>query len=273
MSEKQFCVIGNPIAHSRSPDIHQLFAQQFGHSLSYTRQLATMDTFASTVTGLFRNGLAGANVTVPFKLAAFELASSHSAAALSAQAVNTLIPQADGSLLGANTDGLGLIHDLLRQNCTLKGKRLLLLGAGGAARGVIHNLLEQQPEVIWIYNRTTSKAQQLAQQDERLQAVEAWSDVAAVDGIINATSASLSGQVVPIPEPLLANLEFGYDMMYGTEPTAFMQWLQSRSNAFISDGLGMLVGQAAESYRLWWHSELPSIEPVVTEIRRRLAER
>lgn len=269
---REFCVLGNPIAHSRSPQIHELFAQQFEHNLCYRRQLATVDRFSRVVAGLFRQGLAGANVTVPFKVQAYQLVTRTTAEASFARAVNTLIPQRDGGLLGANTDGKGLLYDLKRQGVDLSGCKVLLIGAGGAARGVLKNLLDAKPEGIWIYNRTTANARALSELSTGVHCVESWSSLAAVDVVINATSASLFGQLPDVPERMYRHAEFIYDMFYGAELTGFLKHVQQVSDARCSDGLGMLVGQAAESYRLWWGSELPRIEPVIRVLRQQLVE-
>ena len=268
---KRFCVFGNPIRHSRSPQIHQLFAQQYGHSLDYQRHLASPYGFNTAVAGEFRQGLAGANVTVPFKVAAWQLATRLSSDAMASGAVNTLIPQSDGGLLGANTDGLGLLHDLTRQGIELSGKRLLLLGAGGAARGVLKNLVDARPEVIWIANRTTSKAASLAARHDSVYAVNSWRDVSQPDVIINATSASLNGPLPEVPSAAFSSASVIYDMMYSQDLTPFLRQAKQCSDGILSDGLGMLVGQAAESYALWWQCKRPEMAAVITALRATLA--
>lgn len=270
---KQFCVFGNPIGHSLSPAIHELFAQQLNHSIQYQRRLCALYAFEKSVSQAFRQGLAGANVTVPFKVHAFQLATKLTPAAEKSEAVNTLIPLPHGGLLGANTDGFGLIHDLLRQRIDLAGSRILVLGAGGAARGVLQNLVEAKPEKIWLANRTQSKAQQLAAAFQNTHAVTDWQHVTEIDVMINATSASLSGGIPELPESIFASAQLIYDMMYGPTTTAFLSHASRYSDAKLSDGLGMLVGQAAESYRLWWDCERPLITPVITAVREALASR
>lgn len=267
---KHFCVFGNPIAHSYSPFIHELFARQFGHAICYQRQLANEYNFEATVARRFRQNLSGANVTLPFKQRAFSLATRITAEARDAGAVNTLIPTATHGLLGANTDGLGLLYDLKRLNIDLLGKRVLLIGAGGAARGVLSNLLDEKPEVLWLYNRSQAKADALAAGRERVRVVSNWQELTGVELVINATSASLNGQLPAVPDNLLAASAVVYDMMYAATPTPFIRHVQSIADPACYDGLGMLVGQAAESYRLWWNCELPQIDPVIQQVRRAL---
>ena len=202
----RYGVFGNPIGHSKSPLIHRLFAEQSGELLSYEALLAPLEDFPGYAREFFASGL-GANVTVPFKEQAFALADSLSARAQRAGAVNTLKKLADGSLLGDNTDGAGLVRDLtVNAAVSLKGKRILLLGAGGAVRGVLEPLLAEQPAALVIANRTVAKAEQLAREFADLGPVVAsgydWND-APVDLIINGTSASLAGDVPPIPPSLI----------------------------------------------------------------------
>lgn len=268
---KRFCVFGNPIQHSFSPTIHELFAQQLNHAIRYERRLSALYTFEKAVSQEFRRGLAGANVTVPFKVRACRLATKLTAEAEKSAAVNTLIPLANGGLLGANTDGFGLIHDLLRQHITLQGCRILVLGAGGAARGVLQNLVDEKPERIWLSNRTPSKAQQLAAAFEQIHVVSDWQQVNGVDVIINATSASLSASIPVVPASIFDSAQVIYDMVYGPTQTAFLRHASAFTDAKLSDGLGMLVGQAAESYRLWWDCDRPQIAPVIKTMREVLA--
>lgn len=264
---RRFFVMGNPIAHSRSPEIHQLFAEQFGHPIEYSQCLVSPHGFARAVATQFNDGLAGANVTVPFKQQAWRLATQLTLEAQQSGAVNTLMPLPHGGLLGANTDGAGLLSDIRRQGVNLTGRRLLVLGAGGATRGVLQNLIDAQPEAIWIANRTVTKARELAATNLCVHAVERWQDVSSVDVVINATSASLSGQLPDVPKRLLGTANFVYDMVYGNTATPFLAHCATLSQAQLSDGLGMLVGQAAESYRLWWQCELPQIAPVIAQLR------
>ena len=271
----QYVVFGNPIGHSKSPLIHRLFAEQTGQALEYTTSLAPLDDFTAFAQTFFQHGR-GANVTVPFKEQAYRLADTLTERAQRAGAVNTLIRQADGSLRGDNTDGAGLVRDLtVNHGVTLKGKRILVLGAGGAVRGALEPLLAEQPEVIVIANRTVEKAEQLAKEFSDLGPVFAsgfdWLEEP-VDIIINATSASLSGELPPILPSLIQPGEtFCYDMMYSNEPTAFCRWATEHQAGQSVDGLGMLVEQAAEAF-YQWRGVRPESAPVLAELRRLLAE-
>lgn len=269
-----YVVFGNPIGHSKSPLIHRLFAGQTGQQLDYQTALAPLDDFPAFAQAFFQGGR-GANVTVPFKEQAFALADSLTERGRRAGAVNTLARLEDGTLLGDNTDGAGLVRDLT-VNCglSLRGKRILLLGAGGAVRGVLEPLLAEQPEVLVIANRTVEKAELLAREFADLGPVSAsgfdWLEEA-VDVIINATSASLSGELPPIAPSLIApGKTFCYDMMYGKELTAFNRWAIEHGAVQAVDGLGMLVEQAAEAFLLW-RGVRPDSAPVLAEMRRQLA--
>lgn len=271
-----FAVIGNPIAHSKSPEIHQHFAQQLGINLRYEPVLSPLDGFATTVDGLREQGLKGCNVTVPFKLDAYAYATELSQRARWAGAVNTL--KFDGQkVLGENTDGVGLVQDIVRnQNTAFAGKRVLLMGAGGAARGVLQPILQQQPASIVVRNRSLDKAQvwldtvlNTADSAEVLGScklrVAQWSDADGheydghgneydneYDIVINATSSGLSDGFTPPAGVVFAPKALAYDMMYG-KPTAFAAWAQAgeSSNVRYADGWGMLVEQAAESFYIW----------------------
>jgi shikimate dehydrogenase len=270
----RYGVFGNPIGHSKSPLIHRLFAAQTGEQLSYETLLAPLDDFAGFARRFFVEGK-GANVTVPFKEQAFQLADSLSARARRAGAVNTLKKLDDGSLLGDNTDGAGLVRDLtVNAGFALRGKRILLLGAGGAVRGVLEPFLAEQPATLVIANRTVQKAEQLAREFADLGPVVAcgfdWID-ASVDLIVNGTSASLAGELPPIAAGLIApGHTLCYDMMYGKEPTAFNRWAAEQGAAGTLDGLGMLVEQAAEAFFLW-RGVRPDSAQVLAELRRQLA--
>jgi len=255
MSDK-YAVFGNPIAHSKSPDIHAQFAQQTAQDIQYTRELAPIDGFAQAVQGFVAAGGKGANVTVPFKLEAYELATTLSKRARQAGAVNTLIFAQDGSITGDNTDGVGMVRDITDNHAwAIKDKTVLVLGAGGAVRGVLGPLLEQQPHRVYVANRTVEKAKQLAQAFSREGEIQgvAFDEIPhqTFDIIINGTSASLAGEVPPIPKEVLGEQTRCYDMMYSKEPTAFLQWATQQGCTHMADGLGMLVEQAAESFRLW----------------------
>jgi shikimate dehydrogenase len=248
----RYCVIGNPVAHSKSPLIHAAFAAQTGQDLSYDRELAPLDGFDAHVHGLIAAGVRGVNVTVPFKLDAARLATRLSARAEAAGAVNTL-SFIDGAIIGDNTDGPGLVADIVRNaGVNLQGARVLLLGAGGAARGVVLPLLEAGAASIVVANRTRATADALVATfaDPRVMACE-YADIAAVfDVVVNATSASLAGALPPVPAQAFSATTLALDMMYAAEPTPFMDFAASHG-AQVRDGLGMLVEQAAEAFLVW----------------------
>jgi shikimate dehydrogenase len=270
----RYCVFGNPIGHSKSPLIHRLFAEQTGQAMSYEALLAPLDDFAGFARGFFAEGLGG-NVTVPFKEQAFQLADQLSARAQRAGAVNTLKRLADGRLLGDNTDGAGLLRDLVvNAGFSLAGKRILLLGAGGAVRGVLEPFLGERPKALVVANRSVEKAEALAAEFADLGPIMAsgfdWLE-APVDLIVNGTSASLSGEVPPIAASLIEpGHTLCYDMMYSRQPTAFCQWAVEHGARAALDGLGMLVEQAAEAFLLW-RGVRPDSAPVLAELRRQLA--
>ncbi|UXI01260.1 shikimate dehydrogenase [Photobacterium sp. TY1-4] len=271
----KYVVFGNPIAQSKSPLIHTLFARQTAQKMSYEARLAPLDGFVAALDTFFAEGGRGCNVTVPFKEQAFDYVDQLTERARLAGAVNTLKKLDDGLVLGDNTDGEGLVQDLLQHQVALKGKRVLLVGAGGAARGVVLPLLAQQPSSIKIANRTLAKAEAL------VDAFAAHGPVDAIaldklageqyDVIINSTSASLSGQLPGIPESLIQPMTVCYDMVYGCEPTAFNQWAQQLGAKVVLDGLGMLVGQAAESFMVW-RGLRPGAKQVQRELRRLMQE-
>lgn len=270
----QYVVFGNPIGHSKSPAIHKLFAEQTGEQLEYGALLAPLEDFANCALGFFKEGR-GANVTVPFKEDAFRLCDVLTDRARRAGAVNMLTRLDNGGLRGDNTDGLGLVRDLLGNvGITLTGKRILLLGAGGAVRGVIESLLEQQPSSLIIANRTVDKAEQLAQIFAELGPVAAsgfdWLEES-VDIIINATSASLAGELPPISSSLIEpGKTVCYDMMYGKEPTPFCCWATEHGAALSVDGFGMLVEQAAVAFTYWRGVEVDT-KPVLRQLRAKIA--
>lgn len=270
----RYAVIGNPIEHSKSPLIHQAFAEQTAQDIDYCRVLAPLDAFPETVQTLLDSGFKGANVTVPFKLEAFNLANQLTERAHDAGAANTLIFTSD-DIIGDNTDGIGLVRDI-QQNLNLgfRAKRVLLIGAGGAAEGVLHPILEQQPQLLVIANRTLDKALSMVkkveeQGDFRLVSVNAhaFEDLhgQAFDIVINATSTGLSDSQLPLPSDVFAVGALAYDMMYGRE-TPFMAFARSHGAAHVADGLGMLVEQAAESFYLW-RKLRPQTAPVIAQFR------
>jgi shikimate dehydrogenase len=265
----RYAVIGNPVAHSKSPEIHARFAQQTGERISYERLPAPLDRFEETVHAFMAAGGRGANVTVPFKLQAHALATELTVRAQAAGAVNTLRFSGD-IILGDNTDGVGLVTDIVHNaGVALHGKRLLLLGAGGAARGVLLPLLEQQPAELVIANRTLDKATLLAQEFSAPHGVLWACGYDAVDGaydvIINATSASLADALPPLEGAVFAPGALAYDMMYGRDATPFMRFAAGHGAA-VRDGLGMLVEQAAESFCVW-RGVRPDSGPVHAALR------
>lgn len=261
---KRFAVFGNPIAHSKSPQIHTAFAAQRELSLSYERIAAPLDDFAGSVTDFFQHEGVGANVTVPFKEQAFSLCATLTARAQQAGAVNTLW-QEDGRLCGDNTDGAGLVTDICHNlGWRLTDRRILVLGAGGAVRGVLGPLLAASPASLHVANRTRDKAQTLAALFTGQGPVTAGGldDLhGEFDVIINATSASLAGASLALPATLVHRGSQCYDMMYGNEPTPFLRWAMARGAA-TADGRGMLVEQAAEAF-LIWHGWRPATAAVI----------
>ncbi len=267
----RYAVFGNPIAHSKSPQIHTLFAKQTKQSLVYTAELAEVGQFEPAVKNFIANGGKGLNVTVPFKQDAWSCAAEHSARARRAGAVNTLMLQTDGSLFGDTTDGTGLMRDLMQNHgVTIKGKDILLIGAGGAVRGVLEALLEQQPSSLLIANRTKHKAVQLADDFADLGQITGCGldeiKKARFDIIINGTSASLQGDLPPIPETIFNDDSCSYDMMYAAQATPFMRWSSANGAGQVFDGLGMLVEQAAESFFIW-RDVRPETVPVIKQLR------
>lgn len=269
----QYAVIGNPIEHSKSPQIHSLFAKQTQQSLQYTKLLAPLDHFKNTVLTFQTQGGKGCNVTVPFKQEAWALVSTRTPEAERAGAVNTLAFRADGSIIGHNTDGIGLIRDITQnQNITLTHKRILVLGAGGAVRGILQPFLAQKPSEIVIANRTLANAQELVTLFADLGQLTAcnFTEVQGTfDLIINGTAASLQGELPPISSSCIKTSTLCYDMMYGAKPTVFMQWAKAQGCEHISDGLGMLVEQAAEAF-LFWRDILPETKTVLAQLRAEL---
>ncbi|HJW56664.1 MAG TPA: shikimate dehydrogenase [Burkholderiaceae bacterium] len=249
----RYAVIGNPVEHSKSPEIHTYFAVQAGQNIVYERLLAPLDGFVDSVQSFVRDGGRGVNVTVPFKLQAHAFATVLTERAQAAGAVNTL--KFDGDIiLGDNTDGVGLVVDIIRNaGRVLTGKRILLIGAGGAARGVVLPLLEQAPAELVVINRTISKAVELAYRFADKGCIVAGDAKAlqrSFDIIINATSSSLVEEMPPLDSAVFAESSLAYDMMYAKEPTVFLRFASERG-ATIRDGLGMLVEQAAESFFVW----------------------
>ena len=258
----RYAVIGNPIKHSKSPEIHARFAEQTGQALVYERIEGSLGAFEGDVRTFFSlPSNKGLNVTVPFKERAFAMCDELSARAKIAEAVNTLYMH-DGKLIGDNTDGCGLVTDIQQNyNVLLKSKSILLLGAGGASKGVLLPVLQAQPKLLVLANRTFSKAEALvgrySQRDEirececTLLAKDFGSLDSAFDVVINGTSASLSGELPKISPEIFSKATHVYDMMYGNEETVFNRWAKDNGAGHTMDGLGMLVEQAAEAFRVW----------------------
>lgn len=274
----RYAVFGNPIDHSQSPFIHRQFASLTQENLTYEAILAPIGDFEATLASFWGRGGKGANVTVPFKEQAFALCDSLSPEATLAGAVNTLTLLDDGSIRGDNTDGLGLVADLIVQLGSLQNKRVLLIGAGGAARGCILPLLKTGIDQLIITNRTQSKSQMLVDIFSRveggsyrdnLQTMPMLELSGEFDLVINSTSSSLTGELPPLPESIIDCNTTCYDMMYGSRLTAFNQWALQQGAAKVVDGLGMLVGQAAKSFALWRGIE-PDISLVLKLLREKL---
>jgi shikimate dehydrogenase len=275
----RYAVIGNPVAHSRSPAIHAMFAAQAGHAIVYDRLLAPLDGFVAAVDAFRADGGRGLNVTLPFKSEAFAHAGRHTPRAKVAGAVNTLI--LDGPVvMGDNTDGAGLVLDIeSRIGLSLAGARVLLLGAGGAARGVVLPLIEAGVSSLAIANRSVERAQamraelvsRLCPKNGALLSVSGLDEVGqGFDVIVNATSAGLSGEAPALPAGAWRGVRLGLDMVYAARPTAFMTAACEAGCERIEDGLGMLVGQAAESFLLW-RGVRPEVAPVYAALRAQLA--
>ncbi|MBS3804404.1 MAG: shikimate dehydrogenase [Oleiphilaceae bacterium] len=268
-----YAVIGNPISHSKSPWIHSQFAQQTGEAVEYTAIQAPLAHFSETVTDFFARGGKGLNVTLPFKEQAWQMARQRTDRAEKAGAANTLFMNSEGSLTADNTDGAGLVTDLVKnKGYALSGKRVLVLGAGGAVRGVLAPLLAAQPAALVIANRTPAKAEALASlfaPDAGITELSGCGFDATggeFDLIINGTSASLQGDLPPLPPSLVGARTLGYDMMYSQDLTPFNRWLMDQGGLEGMDGLGMLVEQAAESFFLW-RGVLPDTGAVIAALR------
>jgi shikimate dehydrogenase len=268
MAPDHYAVIGNPIAHSKSPDIHALFAGQTEQEIQYRHLLSPLDEFEKTVRQFAAGGGKGLNVTVPFKTQAFDLATSLTPRAKAAGAVNTLKFEND-TIIGDNTDGKGLIVDIIHNaGYPIQGKRVLLLGAGGAARGVILPLLEQKPARFVIANRTLSNAQELADYFSDAGKIEVFgfTDISdEFDIVINATSTGLDDAMVPISSKVFASSSLALDMVYGDNLTPFLRFA-AEHGAITRDGFGMLVEQAAESFFVW-RGVHPDTKPIFSALR------
>lgn len=266
---ERYAVMGNPVSHSKSPRIHQEFGRQLGIKLEYTAIQVDPGGFVQAVGNFRAEGGKGLNITVPFKLDAFRLADRLSERARLAGAVNTLKFE-DDSLFGDNTDGIGLVRDLTKNlGAPLAGKRVLIVGAGGAVHGVLAPMLEEKPAAVVVANRTASRARELIDEFGNTPGLSA-SGFDALEGtydiVINGTSASLRGEVPALPARIFAPGALAYDMMYGDAPTPFLRWAATNGAARSADGLGMLVEQAAESFFVW-HGKRPDTGPVIAGLR------
>ena len=266
----RYAVFGHPIGHSQSPRIHRLFAEQTGQTLTYTAEDVTPEIFEPSVKAFFQTGGRGLNCTVPLKELAFRLADTLSDRAQRSKAVNTLALRDDGMIFGENTDGVGLVRDLTHNlGLDLTGQRILILGAGGATRGILEPLLQRRPARLTIANRTPEKAAQLATEFSDLGPVIGGGFATLAgnrhDLILNATAASLSGELPDLPPNILACNGACYDLAYGREPTAFVRWGLEQGARLSVDGIGMLVEQAAEAFHLW-RGVRPDTAPVIAEL-------
>jgi shikimate dehydrogenase len=265
----RYAVIGNPIAQSKSPLIHSTFAQLTGQDLEYTRIEGELGGFAKSVDAFRAAGGRGMNITAPFKLDAFAYATDHSERAQLAGAVNAL--KFDGQrVMAENFDGIGLVRDLTHNlSCPLKGKRVLLLGAGGATRGALLPFLEQQPLRLTIVNRTVAKAQELANKFKSSGSITAcgYGDLGTqqFDVVLNATSASLHTQLPPLPTSVFAPGALAYELAYGKGLTPFLQLARSAGVQHLADGVGMLAEQAAEAFE-WWRGVRPDTKDVIAKL-------
>jgi len=284
LNDNHFAVIGDPIKHSLSPTIHNLFAEQTDLQLSYDKWHLDAASFKENVRQFFQLGGVGLNVTSPHKQLAYEISGQLTERAQLAGAVNTLYVR-DNTICGESTDGPGLVNDLLRMGWPLNNARLLLIGAGGAVRGTLQALIESGVDRIAIFNRTASKAESLcsifaslaekhgasiATLQESISNDDSSGESKPFDLIINATSASLSGET-PAIDPAVLDGAYCYDMFYAAAPTPFLRWAAAQGAKAVADGLGMLVGQAAESFQIW-HQLRPDVEPVLLALRDQLAD-
>jgi shikimate dehydrogenase len=270
----RYAVFGHPISHSLSPAIHRLFGEQCGIAVEYVAIDAAPENFADAV-HRFLATAHGANVTLPHKAAAFALADERSATATRAGSANMLTRRPDGRLVAHNSDGAGLVRDLIeRQRCVLHGRRVLLLGAGGAARGVAWDLLDAGVEELTIANRTADTAAALAGAlgvtRARARYWEDLADLGSFDLIVHATSAGVLGQPLPLPRALVNPQTVGYDLSYGNGAQDFLRWVREAGAKAACDGLGMLVEQAADAFALW-HGPRPLTDPVYANVRASLA--
>jgi shikimate dehydrogenase len=273
--DDRYCVFGNPIKHSKSPLLHTLFSRQTVQSLVYTAQCVDIDNFSIAATNFFKEGGKGLNVTVPFKHEAYTFASSLTDRAIRAGAVNTLFINEHNIVVGDNTDGIGLVEDItLHLDWRLKDMKILIMGAGGAVRGILEPIINESPHSITIVNRTQEKAQKLADVFSDIFSITVTSypelnnaeESSDFDIIINASSASLSGELPALPNNIIGTNTYCYDLMYAKELTPFLLWAKAKGSSLVSDGLGMLVCQGAESF-LMWRGVKPKTAEVIQQLR------
>lgn len=268
---ERYAVFGHPVGHSKSPTIHRLFAQQFDFEIDYRAIDVEPGNFAEAVQEFREHGGKGCNVTVPYKQEAWSLATERSGRAELAGAVNTLKFESENRILGDNTDGIGLLRDItINLDQLLFSKRVLVIGAGGAVRGILGPLLEQAPKSLVLANRTVARAEELASIFATIGPVlPCGFDALAgqqFDVVINGTSASLGGELPPLPENLFSRDSLAYDLMYSDRPTLYMEWAAAQGATRVADGLGMLVEQAAESFNIWFGRQ-PSTAQVIASLR------
>ena len=266
----KYAVMGNPIGHSKSPRIHQMFAEQCNIALEYTAILVEEGRFEAAVRQFAEAGGKGLNITVPFKLEAWEISDVRSSRAELAGAVNTLKFEVSGTIFGDNTDGAGIVRDIVDNlGKPLAGASVLVIGAGGAVRGILGPVLDQGPKRLHIINRTPPRAAALVdifRGSGHCTAAGLDQPGQGYDVVINGTAASLQGEVPDLPASIFGDNALAYDMMYGNEQTAFLSWSRDHGAARLSDGLGMLVEQAAESFQIW-HGIRPETGPVIRALR------
>ncbi len=268
---KKYAVMGNPVSHSLSPRIHAMFAEQCGIGLDYSAIHVELGKFETAVAQFRADDGKGLNITVPFKLEAWQLVDIRSPRAELAGAVNTLKIEGNGNIFGDNTDGVGMLRDItINLGKEITGARVLVIGAGGAVRGVLGPLLEARPGLLHIVNRTAVKARDLAEVFAEIGPCTAGGldeiDETSYDIVINGTAASLQGKVPDLPASIFSNKTLAYDMMYSKDPTSFLVWAGNNGASQLSDGLGMLVEQAAESFYIW-HGVKPETKPVIQALR------
>lgn len=274
ISPDNYAVFGNPIAHSKSPILQQMFAEQTGQHIRYSAEAINPEIFEKSVKRFFDLGGKGLNITVPFKERACQFADSLTLRAQTAGAVNTLFLDSSKSIVGDNTDGIGLVNDISNNlNWDIANKRILIIGAGGAVRGILEPFIAAGPSSISIVNRTYEKAKSLAKEFTSLFPVEVLSfdelSERSFDIIINGTSASLSGNLTPLPSTVINSKTCCYDLMYSNVKTPFLEWAEHNGCQFFSDGLGMLVCQGAESFNIW-RGVMPETKPIISFLRKNL---